>query len=135
MPAASDIRVILIKAEENLASAQSELANGRDNACANRAFYACFQAAVAALMEAGIPRQGDEWSHGYVQSQFAGQFITRRKLYPLSMRDVLPQLATLRIIADYRFVLVSQRNARRAVEHASLFVGTIQARLKGTSRK
>lgn len=46
--------VYLEKAEESLAGARSELANGRNINCANRAYYACYQAAVHALMEAGI---------------------------------------------------------------------------------
>jgi hypothetical protein len=32
----------LLKAEESLAAAASELANGRYNSCANRCYYACF---------------------------------------------------------------------------------------------
>ena len=32
----------LAKAEENLAAAESELAHGRYNSCANRSYYACF---------------------------------------------------------------------------------------------
>src|SRR5205823_6359850 len=41
------------KALESLAGAESELANGRYNNAANRAYYACFQAAIAALQRAG----------------------------------------------------------------------------------
>jgi len=42
------------KAEENLASAASEFANGRFNACASHAHFACFQAAIVALVRTGI---------------------------------------------------------------------------------
>lgn len=49
------------KAEESLAGAESEFANGRFNNCANRSYYSCFQAAVAGLLREGVrpadPRQ------------------------------------------------------------------------------
>lgn len=79
------------KAWENLASAQSELVNNRFNACANRCYYACFQAAIVALIREGIPPRGTGgWGHDYVQAQFAGQLIRRRKLYPASLRETPP---------------------------------------------
>ena len=45
-----DITIYLAKAEESLRTAESEFANGRYNSCANRCYYACFQAAIAALL-------------------------------------------------------------------------------------
>src|SRR5688500_8403250 len=88
------------KAQENLDSAASELANGRYNACANRAYYAAFQAAISALLAAGIrPTQAD-WGHDFVQAQFAGQLITRRKQFPSALRDTLPRLFDVRRRAD-----------------------------------
>jgi hypothetical protein len=46
--------IYLIKAEESLRGAESEFAQGRYNNAANRCYYACFQAAVAALHHANI---------------------------------------------------------------------------------
>lgn len=117
-------RAFLIKAEENLASATSELVNGRHDACANRAYYACFQAAIVALVGAGIrPSNPDgNWSHGFVQSQFAGRLVHRRKLYPTTLRDTLPRLEALREKADYEAILVSQAEAQRALERARAIV-------------
>src|SRR5712691_1768890 len=86
-----EARAYLSKAVESLISAQADSVAARYNSCANRAYYACFQAAVAALLAAGIrpasPR--GEWSHEFVQSQFNGLLITRRKLYPITLRRVL----------------------------------------------
>ena len=74
------IEVFSTKATENLASAASELVNRRYNACANRACYASFQGAVVALLRAGIRPGGTRgWEHDFVQGQFAGQLIGRRK--------------------------------------------------------
>ena len=53
-----DITIYLAKATESLQTAESEFANGRYNSCANRCYYACFQAAIAALLREGIRPRG-----------------------------------------------------------------------------
>ena len=58
----------LAKAVESLTGAESELANGRYNNSANRAYYVCFQAAIAALTYEGIEPSGDRWSHEVAQA-------------------------------------------------------------------
>src|SRR5687767_7215632 len=96
--------VFLAKAEESLARAESEFANRRYNNCANRCYYACFQAAISALIQADIrPRnpQG-QWGHDFVQAEFIGQLINRRKLYPSVIRDILERTLILRHTADYQ---------------------------------
>ncbi len=55
--------------------------NGRYINCANRCYYACFQAAITALIRSGIQPGGPQWSHTFVPAQFNGQLINRRKLY------------------------------------------------------
>jgi len=121
-----DEQAFLAKAEENLASATSEFANGRYNACANRCYYACFQAAIAALSHAGIrPSGAGGWGHAFVQAQFAGQLITRRRLYSGRFRDVLPRLQNVRNRADYEPALVSEAQASRALARAREFVAAI----------
>ncbi len=115
------------KAEESLAGAEAEFAGGRYNNCANRAYYACFQAAVAALIRAGIrPTAGDgEGGHKIVQGQFVGLLINRRKLYPADLRDALSQTLTIRERADYRPLQVGGAQARRALDRARRFVAAV----------
>lgn len=60
----------LAKAREALQGAESELANRRYNNAANRAYYACFHAAIAALIDADI-RSSERWEHDFVQARFA----------------------------------------------------------------
>jgi uncharacterized protein (UPF0332 family) len=80
--------VFWAKAGENLASANSEYINRRYNACATRCYYAAYQAAIVALLNADIqPRQTGFWRHDYVQAQFVGQLIGRRKFYSGDLRD------------------------------------------------
>ncbi len=123
-----DIQAFWQKAEQNLAAAESELGNHRYDTCASRCYYACFLAAIAALLRAGIRLADDEsaWSHKFVQSQFSGQLITRRKLYPARLTDVLSRLLTLRHTADYDTDFVSATQARRALDRAHDFLATLQ---------
>jgi uncharacterized protein (UPF0332 family) len=119
----------LAKAEENLTCAQSELANGRYNTCASRCYYACFQAAIAALIVEGIRPAGrvpHQWQHGFVQSQFVGLLVNRRKVYPTSLREIPTRLQGLRLRADYSDAKVSRRDARSATEVAQTFVTAIR---------
>jgi uncharacterized protein (UPF0332 family) len=121
-----ELQAWLTKAEESLATAVSELANGRSNSCANRCYYACFQAAIAALRRAGIasPRADGTWPHAFVQAQFA-QLINRRKEYPEALRGILPRLITLRHRADYEPAQVNERQVARAVRSATQFFEAI----------
>ena len=128
---ASDIehQAFLAKAAESLTTAESELANHRYNSCANRCYYACFQAAIVALMRDGIttPRADGKWSHAFVQAEFA-RLLARRKQYPEHLKSVLGRLLPLRERADYQPGHVSQKQVARAVRTAREFVEAIQAK-------
>ena len=127
-----EARAYLTKAVESLTSAQVDYAATRYNSCANRVYYACFQAAVSALLTVGIrpanPR--GEWSHEFVQSQFNGLLITRRKLYPAALRRVLRDTMEVREKADYTPSSVSVRVARRVLQEAQDFVLAIQENIR-----
>src|SRR5438046_1607955 len=119
--------VYLEKAHESLAGAETEFSNRRYNNCANRSYYACFQAAIAALLRAGIqpPGAGSAWSHDFVPAQFVGQLINRRKLYPTSLRDVLARNYLVRRTADYTEDAVSLTEASRALRRTRDLVSAI----------
>ncbi len=72
----------LAKALENLAGAESELAAQRFNSCSRAAYYACFQAAVAALIHEGVlaSTRGGGLGHDRIQASFVSHLIQRRKL-------------------------------------------------------
>src|SRR5918912_1590008 len=125
MPPDIAIQTFWEKALENLDSAASEFSNRRYNASANRAYYAVFQAAIVALMRSGIRPGGSKWSHAFVQAQFAGQLISKRKMYPSALRDTLPRLEELRVHADYETIHVSQTQAQRALRRAREFIDAI----------
>ena len=123
-------QIYLEKAGENLAAAESEYAHGRYNSCASRAYYACFQAAVYALIRAGIqsPTRSAAWGHDFVQAQFNGQLIVRRKMYPSALRDVLRHSFELRVKADYGSEHVGEARAARVLRRSSEFVDAVSHR-------
>lgn len=112
---------------------KANLQAGRFDNVANRGYYAAFQAAVAPLLEAGIPVQrdtGNLLSHQGVHSQFAGLLISRRKIYAANLRSVLQNLLLERIIADYRPVGLSQARAVSVLRQAQNFVAAVTSRLQ-----
>lgn len=134
MAAAHDVEICLAKALESLEGAESELANRRYNNCANRCYYASFQAAVAALLAAGIQARSSKghWRHQTIQAQFAEQLINRRRRFPASLRTVLAANMMLRQEADYETDRISEVQAHRAVRRSREFVNTVRQLEGGT---
>lgn len=116
-----NIEDYLRKATESLAGAESEYASERFNNCANRAYYASFQAAIAALLREGIRSAKGNWSHAFVQTQFASQIINRRHRYPSALRSTLSDILTLRLTADYDPDPVSRAEANRSLRRSREF--------------
>ena len=113
-------QIYLAKVEGSVLGAASEFVHGRFNNVANRCYYACFQAAISALQHADIASGGRvrEWGYAFVQAEFVGQLINRRRLYPPSLRQVLARNMTLRHTADYASDQVTERQASRALQRA-----------------
>jgi uncharacterized protein (UPF0332 family) len=130
LPAMSNqemVSAFLAKAAESLAGAESEYDNKRYQNAANRAYYACYQAAVAALIASGIRPDGPRWSHETVQALFSRELVTRRKRYPSALVGTFEALISLRNIADYDFKSVSEVRAFRSVQKARRFVESVQS--------
>jgi uncharacterized protein (UPF0332 family) len=118
--------IYIVKAEESLLGAESEFAIRRYQNCANREYYACYQAGVAALLQAGIRPSGSRWGHDTVQAQFVGELINHRKRYPSDLRDSFERLYLLRQTVDYAVGLISEIQAARAIRRARAFVTTVR---------
>jgi uncharacterized protein (UPF0332 family) len=117
----------LERADESLAGAEAALGAGRVNNAANRAYFACFQAAVAALIANGVSsRRPEQWSHDDVQARFANELVRRRKRYPAEFAGVLDQLRAIRRAADYSTAGVSSSRATTALRLARRFVAEIR---------
>jgi uncharacterized protein (UPF0332 family) len=122
-----DITIYLAKANESLLTAESEFVNGRYNSCANRCYYACFQAAIAALLAEGI-RPAGQWNHAFVQAQFVRVLINQRKRYDPELRRILADNQILRDRADYRPELVTATQAGRALRRSRIFITVVRQR-------
>jgi len=114
----------LTKAKENIAVAEWSYENAHYNASANRAYYAAFQAAIAALANVGIIK-AHRISHGAVQSLFATELTQRRKIYPSHLKSYLPDLQNIRDDADYKLQSVSKKKASLQLKQAKEFVEII----------
>jgi uncharacterized protein (UPF0332 family) len=73
-------KIFFEKAEQSLQSAQILFENGCYDDSASRAYYAAFQAAIAALAKFGFTN--DDNDHKWVQSLFARELIHRKKVFP-----------------------------------------------------
>jgi uncharacterized protein (UPF0332 family) len=118
----------LSKAKENLEAAQVLFDRQLYNAAANRAYYAAFQAAIAALAAQGLvpERQG----HANIQANFARELIQRRKQYPRQFQAYLMDLQSVRDDADYKLKSVSRRIANNQLTKATEFVMTITRKIE-----
>lgn len=116
----------LAKAKECLASAEADFAAGRHNSVANRAYYAGFHAAIAALIHAGIAPRGKAWEHRFVFTEFSGKLVVRRKIFADRFRRTLQRLYDSRVRADYRPNSVSRRISRGALSDAGALVQAVQ---------
>lgn len=97
-----------------------------DGAC-NRAYYAMFDAARAALLASGAPVKPDIGkTHSGLISAFGGHLV---KNGPISkeMGRLLKRAEEIRIVADYKSDSVELVDAREMVEQAEVFVATIRA--------
>lgn len=121
-----EIQGWLAKSIESLATATSEVANERYNSAANRLYYAAFQAAIAALLRAGIqtPNARGKWDHGFVQGEFS-KLLRRRKTYPSEFARELGLLFPLRERGDYQSGQVNRVQVSRALERTRRFVEAI----------
>ena len=121
-------QIYIAKAEESLLGAESEFVHGRYNNVAIRCYYSCFQAAVSSLQHAGMAPGGRsrEWGHAFVQAEFVGRLINRRRQYPPSLRQVLARNLTLRHTADYAPDQVTERQASRALQRTRDFFAAVR---------
>ncbi|MGE0085732.1 MAG: HEPN domain-containing protein [Desulfococcaceae bacterium] len=116
------------RAKENLKMAQPSFAHECYNACPNRACYAAFQAAVAALSDKGISK--GKFEHKWVQAEFSEKLIRRQKVYPGRLKSHLMEMQFLRNTADYESEPVSRKDAPDQLRKAAELVGFIRKEMK-----
>jgi uncharacterized protein (UPF0332 family) len=117
--------VYLVKAKNSLGTAQHAY-NQRDfDSCASRAYFAMFQAEIAALIKLTEFRQ-ERWRHERVQAEFNQRLIQARKVFPASLRSTHDDLIGRRHTADYTDQLISARTAERCLRKGAEMFTTIE---------
>jgi len=102
--------VFLKKAEESLNTAKFCFEKQYYNSCVNRAYYAMFQSAAAALFKAGI-RPKSKIGHDWVQAEFSKAYIQRSKRFP-HLKGFLNMVQEARDIADYSNEDINKKESR-----------------------
>jgi len=118
---------LMAKAERALASAQLLLDSGDVDGACNRAYYAMFDAARAALLSTGAPVPAEvARTHSGLIAAFSLHLV-KPGLVAVEHGRSLNKVEDLRLIADYRGDPVTLDNAAWALEQAKAFLGTVQA--------
>jgi uncharacterized protein (UPF0332 family) len=119
-----DPQVYLTKARNSLRTAQSAYQQGNFDSCASRAYFAVFQAEIAALIKLTEFRQ-NQWGRDRVQEEFNRRLIRARKLFPASRRSIPNDLIGRRRLADYTDQHISVRMAEERLGKSAEMVTTI----------
>jgi len=121
----------LRKANEFYTVARLCFEQGYHNSCANRAYYAMFRAAFAALKKFVSPTILPEPpDHSRLIGKFTNELINRRKVFPSNFGNYLHENLKYRIIGDYKPHDVSKRNARRCLNYAQEFLTKVEEVVK-----
>jgi uncharacterized protein (UPF0332 family) len=117
------------KAQKALASARLLLDAGDTDGATNRAYYAMFDAAIAALSWAGADvGQSHPKTHGGLITSFGQKLVTTGKLQAEFGR-AFNRVQELRLTADYLAEPVLLDKAQWAIEEADRFVAAVSGLL------
>lgn len=121
---------LIDKAERALASARLLLADGDTDGATNRAYYAMFDAATAALVWAGVvTAQTLPKTHSGLISAFGLHLIQTGQL-PAQLGRSFNHTHEFRLTADYLAEPVPADKAAQATEEAATFVAAIRDLVK-----
>ena len=117
----------MTKATRARASAELLLGNGDVDGACNRAYYAMFDAARAALLAIGAPVAAEiARTHSGLITSFSLHLV-KPGLIAVEHGRSLNKVEDLRLIADYKGDPVSLENAAWAVEQSHNFLTVVQA--------
>lgn len=118
------------KASRALASARLLLADGDLEGACNRAYYAMFDAAHAALLASGADSNpGETRTHRGLIAAF-GKHLVHSGRIPAELGKSLNQVERVRLLADYTGEEIDHEAAQWTVERAASFLDAIQQHLR-----
>lgn len=113
---------LLEKATRAVASAKLLLDSGDTDGACNRAYYAMFDAARAALLATEAPVVAEvAKTHSGLISAFSLHLVKTGRV-PVELGKALNKVEDLRLIADYKGDEIEATDAAWAVQQAQLFV-------------
>jgi len=116
----------MAKAARALASAKLLLANSDLDGACNRAYYAMFDAAHAALLRSGVHvNPAETKTHRGLIAAF-GEHLIKPGLLPADLGKSLNQVERVRLLADYTGEEIDEDKTRWAVEQAASFVEAVR---------
>jgi uncharacterized protein (UPF0332 family) len=114
------------RAARAVASARLLLDAGDVEGACNRAYYAMFDAARAALIASGVAKeQSGTKSHRGLIAAFGLHLVKTGRL-PIEVGKALNRAAEIRLVADYTGEEIPADQARWVVEQAGTFVKVVQ---------
>lgn len=118
---------LMVKAQRALTSAQLLLDSGDADGACNRAYYAMFDAARAALLSIQAPVPGDvARTHSGLITAFS-MHLVKPGLVAVEHGRALNKVEDLRLIADYRGDPLTVENAGWALEQARGFLLAVKS--------
>lgn len=118
---------LMVKARRALQSARVLLDSGDADGACNRAYYAMFDAARAALIASGAPVEAEvARTHSGLISAFTLHLV-KTKCVAVELGKALNKVEDLRLIADYKGDPLDQADAAWAFEQAVQFVDVMSA--------
>lgn len=118
---------LMAKARQAAASAKVLLDTGDADGACNRAYYAMFDAARAALLVSGAPFEPENArTHSGLISAFSLHLVKTGRV-PVEFGKALNKVENLRLVADYKGDPIDTENAAWAVQQAETFVHAMQS--------
>lgn len=126
---------LMAKADRAAESARMLLDAGDTNGACNRAYYAMYDAARAALLASGAPVEPEiARTHGGLISAFSLHLVKPGRI-AVDLGKALNKAEDLRLVADYKDDAVEAEDAAWAVREAKRFVKAMSAEFMSDPRR
>jgi uncharacterized protein (UPF0332 family) len=123
---------LMTKAERATNSARLLLDAGDADGACNRAYYAMFDAARAALLSSQAPVAAETArTHGGLISAFSLHLVKTGRV-PVELGRALNRVEEIRLVADYKGDPIEPERAEWAVQQAEVFVSEMKSRFSST---
>ncbi|MEI8323780.1 MAG: HEPN domain-containing protein [Betaproteobacteria bacterium] len=121
----------MTKAQRALASAHKLLQDKDGDGTCNRAYYAMFDAARAALIASKAPVPAEiAKTHSGLIAAFSLHLV-KTGAFPIELGRALNRVEDLRLVADYKGDSISAEEAQWAVQQAQAFLEQVNQRFMG----